>query len=142
MKILDCIEKEVDGLTEQACRKWLKMYKQAMFLIHGKLYRENSGILQCFSDGEESIETTNRINTSIQAKVELSKDIAKVMDEYKIYAKDVLGTFNSSTDNLKQWVEYFEDRNLLKHAEEIKKLIVERAKETEDIVESLINGKD
>lgn len=46
-----------------------------------------------------------------------------------MYAKDVLGTFNSSTDNLKQWAEYFEDRNLLKHAEEIKKLITGREKE-------------
>lgn len=120
--ILDCIEEEVNGLTEEACRKWLKRYKQAMFLIHGKLYPKSAGTLECYINGEKDANKTNQMNTTIEAKSELSKEIAKIMSEYNVnYAGDILGTCNSPLDNLKQWEEYFEDRGGTKHGEELSK---------------------
>lgn len=111
MKILESIEREVDELSDDACRKWLKRYKQAMFLIRGKLYNKNYGMVECFDENGKDVEKTNRINISIEAKAEISQEIAKIMEEYKVnYTGDILGTCNSAFENMEQWKEYFEDR--------------------------------
>jgi hypothetical protein len=134
MKILNPIEKEVDSLTEQACRKWLKRYKQAVFLIKGKLYCKSEGIYKCFNNNGEDVENTNLLNAKVKAKTELSEEIAKIIEEYDVnYVGDVLGT-PSPRKNLESWKEYFEDRGLLNHAKEMDKLIEERENVIEEIL--------
>ena len=124
MKILECIEEEVDSLTEQACRKWLKRYKQAMFLIHGKLSTVSAVTLECYHNGEKDVDKTNQMNNKMEAKEELSKEIAKVIAEYDVnYVGDILGTPTSSRQNLESWKEYFEDRGLIKLKGELDELI-------------------
>ena len=133
MKILESIEKEVDDLTEDACRKWLKRYKQAMFLIKGKLYCSHGGSYKCVCNGEEDVEKTTLLNTKLEAKTELSREIAKIIEEYDVnYVGDVLGT-PSPRKNFESWKEYFEDRGLTVHARELDKLIGERDKIVEEL---------
>lgn len=107
---LDTIDKEVDELTDIACRRQLKEHKHALYFIISKLIRRLP-----FENEYKSIppELAEKITQKLTILGEFSKKIAEIIDLYDCgYVKDILNKIPIKEDNLKSWDQYFKDRGI------------------------------
>ena len=94
-------------MNEEAVRKWLERYQQALYFITGRL----CGAFDPNSIDGEPEEMIYKLKIKMQAVSELSSDIAKIIKEYDVgYVGHIVGN-KTQEENCKAWMEFFLDRS-------------------------------
>ena len=114
---LSTIDKEVDELTDSACRRQLKDCKHALYFITSRLIRYSQNEEQIVTDPPEM---AKKIIQKLNILNEFSREIAELIKLYDCgYVNDILGIVPTEQDNLRGWYQFFSDRNMQNLADRI-----------------------